>query len=244
MNSPSTVVPSTAQAVELMIRIRCLQFRYPRSDFLLRIDQLDIERWAKVAIIGPSGCGKTTLLKLLAGIMSSPEGELQVAGIAVNRLGERARRHFRATQLGFVFQDFELLDYLDVMDNIVHPYRINGRLRLNKQVRSDAIRLASEMGIADKLKRMADQLSQGEKQRAAICRALLPGPKLVLADEPTGNLDPNNKSRIMDLLFQTVTQHAATLVAATHDHELLPRFDRVIDFQDFHRFLGHRPLKR
>ncbi|MGH8658555.1 MAG: ABC transporter ATP-binding protein [Gammaproteobacteria bacterium] len=233
MNSPSTVVPSTAQAVELMIRIRCLQFRYPRSDFLLRIDQLDIERGAKVAIIGPSGCGKTTLLKLLAGIILSPEGELQVAGVTVNRLSERARRDFRATQLGFVFQDFELLDYLDVMDNIVHPYRINGRLRLNKQVRSDAIQLASEMGIADKLKRMADQLSQGEKQRAAICRALLPGPKLVLADEPTGNLDPNNKSRIMDLLFQTVTRHAATLVAATHDHELLPRFDRVIDFQEF-----------
>lgn len=233
MNSASMVVPSTAQAVELMIRLRRLQFRYPRSDFLLRIDQLDIERGAKVAIIGPSGCGKTTLLKLLAGIILSPEGELQVAGVAVNRLSERARRDFRATQLGFVFQDFELLDYLDVMDNIVHPYRINGRLCLTKQVRFDAIRLASEMGIADKLKRMADQLSQGEKQRAAICRALLPGPKLVLADEPTGNLDPNNKCRIMDLLFQTVTQHAATLVTATHDHELLPRFDRVIDFQEF-----------
>lgn len=221
------------QAVELMIRVRCLQFRYPRSDFLLSIDELDIERAAKVAIIGPSGCGKTTLLKLLAGIILSPEGELHVAGVAVSRLSERARRDFRATQLGFVFQDFELLDYLDVMDNIVHPYRINDRLRLTKQVRSDAMRLASEMGIANKLKRMADQLSQGEKQRAAICRALLPGPKLVLADEPTGNLDPNNKSRIMDLLFQTVTQHAATLVTATHDHELLPRFDRVIDFQDF-----------
>jgi len=221
------------QAVDLMIRIRCLQFRYPRSDFLLRIDELDIERGAKVAIIGPSGCGKTTLLKLLAGIILSPGGEVQVAGVAVNRLTERARRDFRATQLGFVFQDFELLDYLDVMDNIVHPYRINGRLHLTEQVRADAIRLASEMDIADKLKRMADQLSQGEKQRAAICRALLPGPKLVLADEPTGNLDPNNKSRIMDLLFQTVTQHAATLVTATHDHELLPRFERVIDFQDF-----------
>ncbi len=233
MSSASTAAPSAVQAVDVMIRLRCLQFRYPRSDFLLRIDELDIEHGAKVAIIGPSGCGKTTLLKLLAGIILSPEGEVRVAGVSVNHLGERARRDFRATQLGFVFQDFELLDYLDVMDNIVHPYRINGRLRLNKLVRSDAIRLASEMGIADKLKRMADQLSQGEKQRTAICRALLPKPKLVLADEPTGNLDPNNKSRIMDLLFQTVTQHAATLVAATHDHELLPRFDRIIDFKDF-----------
>jgi putative ABC transport system ATP-binding protein len=210
-----------------------LQFRYPRSDFLLRIDALDIERGAKVALIGPSGCGKTTLLKLLAGILLSPQGEVRVAGVVLNGLSERGRRDFRATQLGFVFQDFELLDYLDVMDNILHPYRINGKLGLNKAVRADATRLAGEMGIADKLNRMADQLSQGEKQRAAICRALLPRPKLVLADEPTGNLDPNNKSRILDLLFHTVSQQAATLVTATHDHELLARFDRVIDFQGF-----------
>jgi putative ABC transport system ATP-binding protein len=210
-----------------------LQFRYPRSDFLLRIDALDIERGAKVALIGPSGCGKTTLLKLLAGILLSPQGEVRVAGVVLNGLSERGRRDFRATQLGFVFQDFELLDYLDVMDNILHPYRINGKLGLNKAVRADATRLAGEMGIADKLNRMADQLSQGEKQRAAICRALLPRPKLVLADEPTGNLDPNNKSRILDLLFHTVSQQAATLVTATHDHELLARFDRLIDFQGF-----------
>jgi putative ABC transport system ATP-binding protein len=216
-----------------MIRVRSLQFRYPRSDFLLRIDALDIERGAKVALIGPSGCGKTTLLKLLAGILLSPQGEVRVAGVVLNGLSERGRRDFRATQLGFVFQDFELLDYLDVMDNILHPYRINGKLGLNKAVRADATRLAGEMGIADKLNRMADQLSQGEKQRAAICRALLPRPKLVLADEPTGNLDPNNKSRILDLLFHTVSQQAATLVTATHDHELLARFDRVIDFQGF-----------
>jgi putative ABC transport system ATP-binding protein len=89
------------------------------------------------------------------------------------------------------------------------------------------------MGIGDKLKRFADDLSQGEKQRAAICRALLPYPKLILADEATGNLDPENKILILDLLFKAVEEHDATLLAVTHDHELLKRFDRVIDFQDF-----------
>ena len=89
------------------------------------------------------------------------------------------------------------------------------------------------MGIGDMLRRPANDLSQGEKQRAAICRALLPRPKLILADEATGNLDPANKSRILDLLFRSVEDHDATLLAVTHDHELLKRFDRVVDFGDF-----------
>jgi putative ABC transport system ATP-binding protein len=89
------------------------------------------------------------------------------------------------------------------------------------------------MGIGDKLKRYANDLSHGEKQRTAICRSLLPRPKLILADEATGNLDPSNKSRILDLLFRSVEDHDATLLAVTHDHELLKRFDRVVDFQNF-----------
>ena len=93
--------------------------------------------------------------------------------------------------------------------------------------------LAEEMGIGDKLKRRANDLSQGERQRAAICRALLPQPRLILADEATGNLDPENKTRILDLLFRAVQEHDTTLLAVTHDHELLKRFDRVVDFSDF-----------
>jgi ABC-type lipoprotein export system ATPase subunit len=132
-----------------------------------------------------------------------------------------------------VFQDFELLDYLNIMDNILHPYRITSALRLDKGVRQRAATLAEEMGIGDKLKRRPDNLSHGEKQRAAICRALLPQPTLILADEATGNLDPENKTRILDLLFRSVEKHDATLLAVTHDHELLKQFDRTIDFQSF-----------
>ncbi len=132
-----------------------------------------------------------------------------------------------------MFQDFELLDYLNVLDNILHPYRITRALKLTQQVQQRAIDLANGLGIGDKLKRFSGELSQGEKQRAAICRALLPQPQLILADEATGNLDPRNKGRILDLLFENVESHGASLLAVTHDHELLPRFDRVIDFLDF-----------
>ena len=151
----------------------------------------------------------------------------------VSSLGDSERRDFRITNVGFVFQDFELLDYLNVLDNILHPYRITRALELDKEVKERARLLAETMGIGDKLKRFANDLSQGEKQRAAICRALLPHPKVILADEATGNLDPDNKTLILDLLFDTVREHDATLLGVTHDHELLKRFDRVVDFKDF-----------
>jgi putative ABC transport system ATP-binding protein len=144
------------------------------------------------------------------------------------------RRDFRSTRIGFIFQDFELLDYLSVQDNILHPYRISSALKLNRSVHQRAAELAEAMGIGDLLKRRSGELSQGEKLRAAICRALLHRPELILADEATGNLDPENKSRILDLLFHNVQLSNATLLAVTHDHELLPRFARVIDFSHFY----------
>jgi len=197
------------------------------------VPEFGVARSEKVAVIGPSGSGKTTLLNLIAGILTPITGTINVGDVPVNQLSDAERRDFRITNVGFVFQDFELLDYLNVLDNILHPYRITRALMLNKDVRARALMLAEAMGIGDKLKRFANDLSQGERQRAAICRALLPHPKVILADEATGNLDPSNKTRILDLLFQSVEEHDTTLLAVTHDHELLKRFDRVVDFQDF-----------
>ncbi|MHC4741318.1 MAG: ABC transporter ATP-binding protein [Planctomycetota bacterium] len=216
-----------------MINIDSIRFSYGGNGFELTIPWFAVEKGEKVAFIGPSGSGKTTLLNLIAGIICPQEGSIEVNDICVTSLGDDARRDFRITNIGFVFQDFQLLDYLNVMDNILHPYRITTALKLNKQVRHNAAELAQEMNIADKLKRRPDNLSQGEKQRAAICRALLPCPKVILADEATGNLDPANKMHILDLLFEMVERHDATLLAVTHDHELLSRFDRVVDFQNF-----------
>ena len=216
-----------------MIRIESLDFTYPGAEFFLRIPQLQVTPGEKVAVIGPSGSGKTTLLNLVAGILVPRRGRIDCDGVEINTLGDRERRDFRIRRIGFVFQDFELLDYLDVLDNILYPYRITAALQLTGNIKERAAELAQQMDIGDKLHRRVDHLSQGEKQRVAICRALLPSPGLVLADEATGNLDPRNKGHILDLLFRSVEAHHATLLAVTHDHELLPHFDRVVDFSDF-----------
>lgn len=221
-----------------MIEIEGLSFRYPGGSFVLDIPGFRVASGEKLAVIGPSGSGKTTLLNLIAGISTPDQGAVQVGDTQVSELDDRRRRDFRIRNLGLVFQDFELLDYLNVLDNILHPYRITRALRLDAGVRERAVGLAGRMGIGDKLRRRVNDLSQGEKQRVAICRALLPGPGLLLADEATGNLDPDNKALILDLLFDSVQAHDATLLAVTHDHELLPRFDRVIDFATFRSRAG------
>ncbi|NIR24735.1 MAG: ABC transporter ATP-binding protein [Gammaproteobacteria bacterium] len=216
-----------------MIDIESLGFRYPGAEFALSIPRFHVNHGEKVAVIGPSGSGKTTLLSLVAGIRVPQQGRVRSAGVEISALNDRARREFRIGNVGLVFQEFELLDYLDVLDNILLPYRISRALRLTREVRERAAELARRLAIGDKLRRGIDQLSQGERQRVCICRALLPWPKLVLADEATGNLDPHNKEHILELLFDAVDAHDATLLAVTHDHELLPHFDRVIDFADF-----------
>ena len=217
-----------------MIKIQDLEFRYGEGEFRLRIPDLVIERGSTTAFIGPSGSGKTTLLNLLAGIVLPGRGRIEAGEVEVSGLTDRERRNFRITRVGLVFQEFELLEYLSVLDNILLPYRINPALKLDAAVRERAAELAGSVGIADKLGRHPGRLSQGERQRVAVCRAVLPGPAVLLADEPTGNLDPVNAGRVLDILFDFARQGEATLVAVTHDHDLLPRFERVIDFKTFH----------
>lgn len=212
-----------------MIAIENLEFHYPQSDFQLRVPQLLIDKGSKVALIGPSGSGKTTLLNLMAGIAVPLAGQVVTGGTEVTSLGDAARRDFRARQIGLVFQEFELLDHLSVLDNILLGYRIVPALTINSTVRERAAQLAQDVGISDKLRRFVRRLSQGERQRVAICRALLTEPSLLLCDEPTGNLDPANKGHILDILVDYVDRADATMVAVTHDHEILGRFDKVVD---------------
>jgi len=216
-----------------MIKIQNLDFSYLDGGFQLSIPELTVSSYEKVAVIGPSGTGKTTLLNLIAGILLPDTGTVNITDIKVSKLNDAERRNFRINHIGFVFQDFELIDYLNVLDNILHPYRITDSLKLTMSVHDRAMMLAESMGISDKLKSYPDNMSQGEKQRVAICRALLPEPVIMLADEATGNLDPENKNRILELLFKNVEAHNTTLLAVTHDHDLLPNFDRVINFRDF-----------
>ena len=219
-----------------MIRVSQLHFRYSEGDFALRVPELAVEPGGTVAMIGPSGSGKTTLLSLMAGIRLAQAGEIRTAGTELASLDEPARRDFRLRTIGLVFQEFELLEYLSVLDNILLPYRISSALRLDEAVRQRAGELARDVGLGDKLDRYANLLSQGERQRVAVCRALLARPPLILADEPTGNLDPANKDHVLDILFDYTRSNGATLVTVTHDHDLLDRFDRVVDFKDFYDF--------
>ncbi len=218
-----------------MIAIEDLQFHYPRGDFRLHVAELSVEQGSKVALIGPSGIGKTTLLNLIAGISVPLTGRIMVGGTEIGSLTDAARRHYRIRHIGLVFQEFELVDHLTVLDNILLAYRISGALRLDRAVRQRAVLLGRQVGIDDKLRRSVRRLSQGERQRVAICRALLAQPPLLLCDEPTGNLDPANKQHILDILGAYVEKTGATMVAVTHDHEILSRFDSVVDFRQFHR---------
>ncbi|TDI45427.1 MAG: ABC transporter ATP-binding protein [Acidobacteria bacterium] len=214
------------------IRIQDLSFGYGEGDFELRIGKLEVGRASSAAFIGPSGSGKTTLLHLIAGITLPQSGKIETNGVELTGLSENARRAFRIKNIGLVFQEFELLEYLTVLDNVLLPYRINAALELTEAVRERAANVAVEVGIGDKLSRYPSQLSQGERQRVAVCRAVVTEPAVLMADEPTGNLDPRNKGRVLDILFDYVETSGTTLLTVTHDHDLLDRFERIVDFKE------------
>ena len=207
-----------------MLEIDDLEFRYEREGFGLRVSSLRIASGESVALVGPSGCGKTTLLNLVAGIVVPSDGNVRFEGRELTRLDDAGRRAFRISSVGMVFQEFELLEYLNVEENILLPFLLNSSQRLRPESRTAAGELA------ELLHRRIDLLSHGERQRVAIARALITNPQLLLTDEPTGNLDPATRDRIVDLLFKQAATRQATLFMATHDHSLVHRFDRVIDF--------------
>lgn len=216
-----------------MIKISDLVFRYPGSAFQLRIGNWQVPVAAQVAIVGPSGSGKTTLLHLMAGILRATSGTIDINGVNVAGISDSAARDFRAAKVGLVFQRFELVDYLNVRQNITLPFSINRSLSLDGAVKDRVETLARRVGIHALLARRVQRLSQGEQQRVAICRALVTRPQIVLADEPTGNLDPENKQIIVDLLKQECQQQQSTLIMVTHDVSLVQQFSQQVDFRQW-----------
>jgi putative ABC transport system ATP-binding protein len=216
-----------------VIRLDNLAFSYGTEGFSLEIPGLEIQQGSKVALVGPSGYGKTTLIHLIAGILKSQSGSVQVAGVNLNEYSERDLLDYRIATMGLIFQEFKLLEYLSVLDNILLPFRLNPILELTPEIHSRAVDLAGKVGLGEKLDRYPKKLSQGERQRVALCRALITQPSLLLCDEPTANLDPGNRDRILDLLFEYCQAEQASLVMVTHDPEVLHRFDREIDIRKF-----------
>ncbi len=226
-----------------MIRIHNLTFSYGHvpaqgeaeaagTTFQLNIPHLEIAAAEKVALVGRSGCGKTTLLNLIAGIAAVQSGELMVAGTRLDQLDETARRRFRSEHMGFAFQEFELIEYLNVRDNILLPFTLNGST-LDCREREQRLQdLLNATELTARSKYFPRQLSQGQRQRVALCRAMITEPQLILADEPTGNLDAQTAADVLNLLMDQVQTLSATLVMVTHDPNVLNRFDRVIHLDE------------
>lgn len=210
-------------------------FEYKSGGFQLSVPALAIDAGTCTAVIGPSGSGKTTLLHVIAGILTPLRGTVSVGEVVVSSLNDAARRRFRIGTIGMVFQDFGLVDYLNVRENVLLPYFIHGAMTLDGGVRARLEELADTLGVGALLSRRVTRLSQGERQRVALCRALLPRPELILADEPTGNVEPTMKSKLVAMLIEQAKSHGSTLVMVTHDHSVLERFDRTIDFASFAR---------
>lgn len=209
--------------------------------FVLSIPRLSVARGERIAVIGPSGSGKSTFLSLVAGILAVDQGRVVVEGVELNRAKEAARRRFRISRVGLVFQEFELLDHLTVRENILLPYFVNAAIVLGPETETHLRALTESVGLGAYLHRHPRALSHGERQRVAICRALITKPALLLADEPTGNLDPQTARRVLDLLLAQVEKAGATFLMVTHDHSLMSSFDRVIDFESLFTRLPAAP---
>ena len=179
-----------------------------------RTSDLKINRGEYVAVVGPSGSGKTTLLSLLGGMLSPDSGRVEFDGQSIYDLSVRARTDFRRTQIGFVFQTFNLVPYLTAMENVQVPLYLGG-MKLDDQ-RARAEQLLEQVGLGNRLHHKPSELSTGQQQRVALARTLANSPKLILADEPTGNLDPESKAAVMGIFSQFVAA-GGTSVMVTHD---------------------------
>jgi putative ABC transport system ATP-binding protein len=218
--------------------VRRLTFAYRRGAPVLDVPELRVERGERVFVFGPSGSGKTTLLGLLAGVLAPDAGEVRVLDTNLAALSPGRRDGFRAEHVGYIFQMFNLIPYLTVLENITLPCRLSRgrRRRLNGQQVDDAARvLASRLGIVDLLRADVTELSVGQQQRVAAARALIGAPELVIADEPTSSLDADRRTRFLELLFEICRDAGSTLVFVSHDRQLLPLFDRALSLPELNR---------
>ncbi len=219
-----------------MIDIKELVFSYRgrgpnlSSSFGMRVASFAVPAGASTALVGPSGSGKTTLLGLIAGTLRVDSGSIHVNDQAITDFNDGELGRYRIRNVGQVFQAFELLGYLTVIENIMLPWYIAGSGR-KSDIQKRAADLLLGVGLESKQSTMPGELSHGEQQRVAVCRAMLNSPPLLLADEPTGNLDRENKQNVVDLLVAQARRNNSTLLMVTHDESLLDKFDSVLDMR-------------
>ena len=215
----------------MMVSVRELTMRLASGGRPLTIldhVSLDVERGDAVAVIGPSGSGKSTLLGLIAGLDTPTEGAIIVGGVDVTRLGESALARFRRETIGYVFQSYHLIPTLTAAENVAVPLELAGERRVVARARA----LLEQVGLGDRAHHYPVQLSGGEQQRVALARAVALDPPLLLADEPTGNLDSATGGVIIEQLFTLNRERGSTLLLVTHDPALAERADRIVSLHD------------
>ncbi|QSR46635.1 ABC transporter ATP-binding protein [Aeromonas veronii] len=185
---------------------------------------LQVNSGETVALVGASGSGKSTLLGLLAGLDLPSQGDIEILGKSLGELDEEGRARLRAEQIGFVFQSFLLLPTMTALENVMLPAELRGERDCEPRARE----LLAAVGLGDRLHHLPPRLSGGEQQRVAIARAFMTRPSLLLADEPTGNLDSKTGEKVIELLFELNRKHGTTLVVVTHDHQLAERCQRQL----------------
>jgi len=220
------------------IEFDTVRFGYRPGQTVLDVPALRVDRGERVFLFGPSGSGKTTLLGLVTGVLMAREGRVGVLGQDLTPLSGARRDALRAAHLGYIFQMFNLIPYLSVLDNITLPCRISTerRARLGGRSMNDAAReLANHLGIAAHINDPVTQLSVGQQQRVAACRALIGAPDLIVADEPTSALDADRRSDFIELLFRSCEDVGATLLFVSHDRGLEPMFSRALSLPEINR---------
>jgi putative ABC transport system ATP-binding protein len=218
-----------------VLRLSQLRFGYSASEPVLDLETLHVAAGESVFLRGPSGSGKSTLLSLVGGILRPWSGEIEVCGAHLSDLSPAQRDRVRADHLGIIFQQLNLLPYLDVIGNVTLACRFSKRrkaqaIATDGSVRAAALRLLSELGLPDShLARPVSALSVGQQQRVAVARSLIGSPDLVIADEPTSALDTANRDRFIELLDRQRRQTGCALLFVSHDESLSSHFDRAVD---------------
>jgi putative ABC transport system ATP-binding protein len=237
---------SVAEAGPPAVRLDCARFAWNSAEGdLIDIDRLEVARGERLFLSGPSGSGKSTLLSLLGGVVTPREGRIEVLGTELSQLSARERDCFRADHVGIVFQMFNLVPYLSMVDNVTLPCLFSPRRRRRAEARSERIDDEARRLLADLelnrpalLARAVTDLSIGQQQRVAVARALIGSPEIVIADEPTSALDEGTREAFLALLFAECEAEATTLIFVSHDARLGARFDRRLALADLNRAAG------
>lgn len=234
-SSASSVAIPSRSSTGAIVQVENLSKVFQEGDSqrtVLNQVSLLLEPGEFVVLLGQSGSGKSTLLNLISGIDQPSQGTIRINGIAITELDERSRTLLRRDQIGFVFQFFNLIPTLTVLENVTLPQELAGRSA--KDAQHSASHLLDQVGLLDRKDTFPDKLSGGQQQRVAIARALAHAPQLVLADEPTGNLDEDTGSRVLELLLDLTRKTQNTLIMATHNPEIARHADRIFRVQDGH----------